>query len=333
MADERDAGVVEDEVDPPELGHHAGRPRVDGLTVGHVDVRSGDLDRSGDRGVLLDERDGLGQAGVVDVAERHVASPRRQLDGERPADAGAGTGDGRNLARNVPHRPPYKSPFVGWGDDESAPVRMVVARDRQPMERPPTDRHVPGQHILPTALPHFDSLWIADHFYGFDAKTDPFMEAWTTLTWLAAKFPDVMLCHHVLGPRLPPAGAHRQDGGDAAGALRRSFHPRHRAGWREDEYLAYGYDFPRPAVRFAQLEEVDHDLSTACGPRTSRRSTASYFRIDGASAPPLPDVVPPICIGASGEQIGLPAGRPAGRHVERAVTAAPTTTGAAASTS
>ncbi|MFM8853056.1 MAG: LLM class flavin-dependent oxidoreductase, partial [Acidimicrobiaceae bacterium] len=55
------------------------------------------------------------------------------------------------------------------------------------------------QHILPTALQHFDSLWLADHFYGFDAPTDPFLEAWTTLTWLAAKFPHVMLCHHVLG--------------------------------------------------------------------------------------------------------------------------------------
>ena len=55
------------------------------------------------------------------------------------------------------------------------------------------------QHILPTALQHFDSLWLADHFYGFDAPTDPFMEAWTTLTWLAAKFPQVTLCHHVLG--------------------------------------------------------------------------------------------------------------------------------------
>ena len=28
------------------------------------------------------------------------------------------------------------------------------------------------EHILPTALPYFDSLWIADHFYGFDARTD-----------------------------------------------------------------------------------------------------------------------------------------------------------------
>ena len=32
----------------------------------------------------------------------------------------------------------------------------------------------------------WDGVWIADHFYGFDAKTDPFMEAWTTLTWIAA---------------------------------------------------------------------------------------------------------------------------------------------------
>ena len=53
--------------------------------------------------------------------------------------------------------------------------------------------------ILPTVDELFDSMWIADHFYGFDEKTDPFVEAWTSLTWLAAKFPNVLLCHHVLG--------------------------------------------------------------------------------------------------------------------------------------
>jgi hypothetical protein len=54
------------------------------------------------------------------------------------------------------------------------------------------------EHILPQPLPHFDSVWIADHFYGFDPdKKEGFLEGWTTLTWLAAKFPDVMLCHHV----------------------------------------------------------------------------------------------------------------------------------------
>ena len=30
-------------------------------------------------------------------------------------------------------------------------------------------------HILPEALPYFDSLWIADHFYGFDARTEEYV--------------------------------------------------------------------------------------------------------------------------------------------------------------
>jgi hypothetical protein len=47
--------------------------------------------------------------------------------------------------------------------------------------------------ILPEITPHFDSVWIADHFYGFDSRSDPFLEAWTTLTWVAAKFPNIDL--------------------------------------------------------------------------------------------------------------------------------------------
>jgi len=165
------------------------------------------------------------------------------------------------------------------------------------------------QHILPTATRHFDTLWIADHFYGFDAKTDPFMEAWTTLTWLAAKFPDVDLCHHVLGhgyrnPALTAkmaATLQTLSGGRFILGIG--------AGWRDEEYEAYGYEFPPAPVRFAQLEEVveicrrmwTEDLPTFEG---------EHFTIREAAAPPLPEPVPRVCIGASGEKIGLPlAGR------------------------
>jgi alkanesulfonate monooxygenase SsuD/methylene tetrahydromethanopterin reductase-like flavin-dependent oxidoreductase (luciferase family) len=34
--------------------------------------------------------------------------------------------------------------------------------------------------------------------------------------------------------------------------------------------------------------------------------SGAYFQIDDAAATPRPDVVPPICIGSSGEKIGLP---------------------------
>lgn len=161
------------------------------------------------------------------------------------------------------------------------------------------------QHILPTALPHFDSLWIADHFYGFDAKTDPFLEAWTTLTWLAARHPNVRLCHHVLGQGYRPPALTAKMAATLQVLSGGRFILGIGAGWRADEYAAYGYDFPRPAVRFAQLEE----LITICRLMWTQAEPSfegEHFRIDGASAPPLPDPVPRVCIGASGEQIGLP---------------------------
>ena len=159
--------------------------------------------------------------------------------------------------------------------------------------------------ILPTVNDHFDSMWIADHFYGFDAKTDPFVEAWTSLTWLAAKFPNVMLCHHVLGHGYRPPALTAKMAATLQVFSENRFMLGIGAGWRGDEYEAYGYDFPKPAVRFAQLEEVvaicrlmwTEDLPTFEG---------THYAITEAAAPPLPEVVPPVCIGANGEQIGLP---------------------------
>ena len=161
------------------------------------------------------------------------------------------------------------------------------------------------QHILPTALPHFDSLWLADHFYGFDAKTDPFLEAWTTMTWLAARHPDVELCHHVLGHGYRPPALTAKMAATLQVLSGGRFVLGIGAGWRQDEYAAYGYDFPKASVRFAQLEEVIA-ICRLMWTEPEPSFEGKYFRIAGASAPPLPDPVPRICIGASGEQIGLP---------------------------
>lgn len=160
-------------------------------------------------------------------------------------------------------------------------------------------------NILPTATKHFDSVWIADHFYGFDAKTDPFMEAWTTLTWIAAKFDDVELCHHVLGHGYRPPALTAKMAATlqvfSGGRLMLGIG----AGWRGDEYEAYGYDFPKPSVRFAQLEEVVQ-ICRLMWTEDEPSFEGEHYRIAGASAPPLPDPLPPICIGASGEKFGLP---------------------------
>lgn len=161
------------------------------------------------------------------------------------------------------------------------------------------------QHILPTALPHFDSLWIADHFYGFDAKTDPFMEAWTTLSWLAARHPNVDLCHHVLGVGYRPPALTAKMAATLQVLSGGRFILGIGAGWREDEYRAYNYDFPKPSVRFAQLEEAIH-ICRLMWTQDEPSFVGQHFSITGAAAPPLPNPIPRICVGASGEKIGLP---------------------------
>jgi alkanesulfonate monooxygenase SsuD/methylene tetrahydromethanopterin reductase-like flavin-dependent oxidoreductase (luciferase family) len=158
--------------------------------------------------------------------------------------------------------------------------------------------------LLPEVIEHFDSLWIADHFYGFDAKTDPFLEAWTTITWCAARLPKVQLCHHVLGHGYRPPALTAKMAATLQYLSGNRFILGIGAGWRGDEYEAYGYEFPSPKVRFEQLEEV----VTICRLMWTQDDPSfegQHYRIDGAAAPPLPEVPPPICIGASGEQIGL----------------------------
>lgn len=169
------------------------------------------------------------------------------------------------------------------------------------------------QHILADVLPHFDGLWIADHFYGFDAKTDPFLEAWTTLTWLGARFPNIELCHHVLGVGYRPPALTAKMAATLQALSGGRFVLGIGAGWREDEYLAYGYDFPSAKVRFQQLEETI-DICRLMWTEDDPTYQGAHFTISGATAPPRPDPVPPICIGARGPQLGLPlVGRKADR--------------------
>lgn len=161
------------------------------------------------------------------------------------------------------------------------------------------------RHLLPTVTQHFDRLWLADHFYGFDARTDPFMEAWTTLTWLAARHEGIELCHHVLGHGYRPPALIAKMAATLQVLSGGRFLLGIGAGWRAEEYAAYGYPFPRPAVRFAQLEEVVQ-ICRLMWTEPEPAFHGRYFTIDNAAAPPLPNPVPRICVGAAGERIGLP---------------------------
>ena len=152
----------------------------------------------------------------------------------------------------------------------------------------------------------YDSIWLYDHFHNVPRPAhEAVFECWTTMAAISQRTSRVRLgqmvgCNSYREPGLLAKITSTLDvisGGRLDWGIG--------AGWYENEYRAYGYDFPKPSVRFAELEEVI-TICRLMWTEAEPSFAGKYFAIAGASAPPLPDPVPRICIGASGEQIGLP---------------------------
>ena len=148
----------------------------------------------------------------------------------------------------------------------------------------------------------FSSVWMTDHFFWGDAPT---YEAWTVLAYLAARWPGVTFGPIVLGQSyrnpamLAKMGATLQwlSGGRLVMAIG--------AGWKEDEYHAYGYPYPSPGTRVDQLEdtlEILTRLWTQPGPVTYH---GKQYHIQDAYCEPRPNPIPPILVGGGGKRTTL----------------------------
>ena len=69
-------------------------------------------------------------------------------------------------------------------------------------------------------------------------------------------------------------------------------------GWLEEEYKAFGYDFPPARVRVEQLEEALQIIKKPCGPKKRLPFLGEYYRVKNADCEPKPDPLPPIMVGA-----------------------------------
>jgi alkanesulfonate monooxygenase SsuD/methylene tetrahydromethanopterin reductase-like flavin-dependent oxidoreductase (luciferase family) len=153
----------------------------------------------------------------------------------------------------------------------------------------------------------FDSAWVTDHMLPWarwQPVASPVVECWTTLTFLAARYPQlpwgtIVLCQSYRNPAMLAkmvANLCALIPGKVIFGIG--------AGWKEDEYRGYGYDFPRPAVRIQQLEEtveIAKRLWTADGVTYEGR----HYAVHNAYLNPKPDPLPPIMIGGGGEQLTL----------------------------
>lgn len=141
---------------------------------------------------------------------------------------------------------------------------------------------------------HFDSSWFVDHLQFDDVDV---LEAWAAVSYMAALHPEYMFGHAVLcqsfrNPALvAKMGATLQfmSGGRFILGLG--------AGWKEDEYVSYGYDFPPAGVRIEQLDEYVRIIKAMW---TEERATfeGKHYRVKEAWCEPKPDPIPTIMIGA-----------------------------------
>ena len=154
---------------------------------------------------------------------------------------------------------------------------------------------------------HFTSAWVADHFVpwaGFQDQTTDTYECWTTLCYLAGLFKDYTLGSIVMSQSYRNPALVAKMGATLQALTGGRFVLGIGAGWKRDEYLAYGMDFPAPAVRIHQLEEAVQIIRAMW---SQKRATfhGRYYRIDDAVCEPKPHPAPPLLIGGGGRQLTL----------------------------
>ncbi len=149
--------------------------------------------------------------------------------------------------------------------------------------------------------PHFSTLWVEDHLQWGDR---PMVEALVTMSFLAAEFATYKIGAIVLGQsyRNPAllakmaATLHYLSGGRFIMGIG--------AGWKEDEYEAYGYPFPSAKVRMEELEETIQIFRTMWtqSPATFR---GQHYHVEQAYCSPRPNPMIPILVGGGGEKLLL----------------------------
>ncbi len=167
-----------------------------------------------------------------------------------------------------------------------------------PTNFPGTELANYNRRLINTLTPGFTTLWIEDHLQWGEKSVH---ECLTTLSYFAGEFPQYRVGSLVLGQAyrnpalLAKMAANLQllSGGRVILGLG--------AGWKEDEYHAYGYPFPNTKTRLEQLEEAAIILKKMWTTRPAT-FTGKHYQISEAYCEPQPNPAIPLLIGGGGEE-------------------------------
>jgi alkanesulfonate monooxygenase SsuD/methylene tetrahydromethanopterin reductase-like flavin-dependent oxidoreductase (luciferase family) len=155
------------------------------------------------------------------------------------------------------------------------------------------DRHAYYRELLSRGEGSFTSAYLSDHLMKDDA---PMLEAWTTLTYLAAEFPNFTFGHLVLSQsyrnpallaKMAATFQYLSEGRLVLGIG---------AGWQADEYAAYGYPYPSAGTRVAQLGEAI-DVLRAMWTQSPATYEGVHYQVHEAYCEPRPATPIPILVG------------------------------------
>ena len=149
----------------------------------------------------------------------------------------------------------------------------------------------------------YDSVWFYDHVLGQGIIGIDIYEPWTLVSALSTatrnvKLGTMVLCNPFRHPPLLAKMAATLDvisGGRVEFAIG--------AGWFEEEFNAYGYDFPSTEKRIEMLAESVRILKLMWTEEAASFSGAHYS-VKNAPCNPKPVQKPhiPVCVGGSGEK-------------------------------
>ncbi|HEU5377378.1 MAG TPA: LLM class flavin-dependent oxidoreductase [Ktedonobacteraceae bacterium] len=168
-----------------------------------------------------------------------------------------------------------------------------------------TRRDIPAQQSFEyyqsciQSLPSgFTTLWMEDHLQW---ESIPTLECLTTLSFLAAKFPHFRLGSLVLSQSFRNPALVAKMAANIQLLSQGRLILGLGAGWKEDEYAAYGYPYPTIGTRLEQLEEAICVIKSMWSslPATFM---GQHYRVQSAYCEPQPLMPIPLLIGGGGEK-------------------------------
>ncbi|HEX7733757.1 MAG TPA: LLM class flavin-dependent oxidoreductase [Ktedonobacteraceae bacterium] len=145
--------------------------------------------------------------------------------------------------------------------------------------------------------PGFTTVWLEDHLQWGDVAG---LECLTTLSYLAGAYPHYNFGSLVLSQSYRNPALLAKMAANLQLASRGRFILGLGAGWKEDEYRAYGYPFPDVKTRMEELEEAATIVKAMWRERPASFE-GKHYQIHEAYCEPQPDPPIPLLIGGGGE--------------------------------